>query len=447
MLELKNETPEARRECDNRLPADSVRLLFTFGVLFLMLMTSACSLSFGGSTADATGQTAVAITGIPVVQFAAPMPNATYLKGVTVNILVGITNAGQDIQRVEIKLGDAPIADLKSPNPSGASRFSVTQTWMAEAAGEYQFTATAFRGNGSASSPVSVKITVIDELPKSQVTDTPTPTIELSPTPPPGTPTPTVTQSVAVTPTTGAVDAATSAAASTATTASSSGEVRVRVIATAGMFVRQGPGTNFPQVGALAGNTELPVLAANPDGSWFKIQFQGGDAWIGNFPNLISVIAGDPTTLPREVGPTPIPATAVPSTSTPAPGTTNTSPPVTGGANLRITGFVLIPAVPGSNQPAKAQININNSGSAASAANASVTLAIANQSDAQNLVSVRTTIPALDPGKDYLVELNFVDTAATGTPRRAVAVVDIEKLIPETSDDDNNSPSIDYNVG
>src|SRR6266567_3719085 len=66
------------------------------------------------------------ISGAPTVRILAPQPNATYMEGVAVNIQATISNAGKDIDRVEIVIDGSTVATLSQPNPNGAASFNVT---------------------------------------------------------------------------------------------------------------------------------------------------------------------------------------------------------------------------------------------------------------------------------------------------------------------------------
>ena len=61
------------------------------------------------------------ISGAPTVRILAPQPNATYMEGVAVNLQATISNAGKDIDRVEIVIDGATVATLNQPNPSAAA--------------------------------------------------------------------------------------------------------------------------------------------------------------------------------------------------------------------------------------------------------------------------------------------------------------------------------------
>src|SRR4029434_2114983 len=89
--------------------------------LMLMVMLSACNL--GNSGVQGGGQTV--ISGAPVVRIAAPLPNATYLEGVSVNIQAAVSNAGTDIDRVEIAIDDTVAATLPQPNSAGTPTLRV----------------------------------------------------------------------------------------------------------------------------------------------------------------------------------------------------------------------------------------------------------------------------------------------------------------------------------
>src|SRR5690606_3641224 len=103
-----------------------------------------------------------AISGDPVVEIRSPQPNATYFEHVAVNIQAIVTNAGADIDRVEVVIDGATVATLQEPNPNGADTFPVTHGWSAAGLGVHTIGVTAFRGDGSSSAPAQVEITIIE---------------------------------------------------------------------------------------------------------------------------------------------------------------------------------------------------------------------------------------------------------------------------------------------
>jgi hypothetical protein len=370
-------------------PALAVTLLCFFAIAL-----TGCSLNFG----QPEGESVASISGAPIVEIAAPLPNSTFLQNVAVNILSSISNAGADIQRVEISVNDEVITDLPSPNPSGAARFSVTQTWTPDNPGEYTVTVTAYRADGTSSPPATVQINVIEGVPTSQATEevteptatrlVPTATATLSPT-----------QSETEDETsTDETDSNSTEEASTESgdddntgeaSSADSDDVVIQIVE-GGINVRRGPSTNFqPPLGVVTG--EVTALAANNSLTWFKINYQGGEAWITGDESLVTVVSGDPESLPRESGPpipTLAPPTAPPAATATAGGALSTAAPtgqVTGqptgsasGADLVVSNFVLEPRDPFCNQPAQMRANLANIGNAATATGGFVILAVEN---------------------------------------------------------------------
>ena len=85
-----------------------------------------------------------------------------------------------------------------------------------------------------------------------------------------------------------------------------------------GVNVRSGPDTVFASLGALGVNDSVEVLAVNADGTWYKVEYAGGDGWV--FGDL-TVILGDASRLPVDSGP---PAPTIRPTNTVAPTATAT---------------------------------------------------------------------------------------------------------------------------
>src|SRR5689334_12554736 len=135
--------------------------------LMLTVLLAACNLGNSGTQ----GGSQSVISGAPVVRIAAPLPNATYLEGVSVNIQAAVSNAGADIDRVEISIDGTVAATLPKPNSAGTPTFSVAQTWTATGAGQHSIAVTAFRADGSSSAPATVNVTVVSQ--SAQATATP----------------------------------------------------------------------------------------------------------------------------------------------------------------------------------------------------------------------------------------------------------------------------------
>lgn len=275
------------------------------GLVWLLVpLLAACNLN---ASADVSTQ---AISGAPQVQIISPLANATYLEGVAVNIQALITNAGADIDRVEVSVDDTVVASLPQPNEAAAPSFSITQSWPAAGTGSHEISVVALRGDGSASNEATVSVSVINQAGSAQ-DDTPTPEstedVQASASddddngqaagPPTAEPEPTDEPEPEEPPTP---------------------DVPTATFLT-GVNVRRGPDTVFdPPIGSFAANDTTEVLAVNPGGTWYKVRYYNGDGWV--FANLMTVANAEG--LPVEAGPptpTPIPptATSIPATATP----------------------------------------------------------------------------------------------------------------------------------
>ena len=84
---------------------------------------------------------------------------------------------------------------------------------------------------------------------------------------------------------------------------------------TRNMNVRLGPDTTYAVLGYATIGQEYAITGRNVDGSWWRIEFEGGDGWI-YAPYVTAVNAKGIRAVPTPVPPT---ATPVPPTSTPVP--------------------------------------------------------------------------------------------------------------------------------
>lgn len=290
-----------------------LRVLRAAGLIMALLLLAACNLN---TTGEPIGGGAI-ISGAPEVRIAAPPPNATFLEGVTVSIQALVSNAGPDIDRVEIAVDDTLIHTLDDPNSAGAPAFSVQQTWTAAGVGAHTLTVTAIRADGSASTPATVTFSVVAQGGAGA-------SAEASPT----SASPTSGGGNGAAPTTQNPDPAQPAATSTppppteppAPQATATPNVPTASFTT-GVNVRSGPDVLFnPPIGSFAAGESTPILAVNPAGTWYKVRYYNGEGWV--FGNLMTV-SGDINSLPRDPGPpvptlTPLPPTPVPVTATPS---------------------------------------------------------------------------------------------------------------------------------
>lgn len=392
------------------------RAAFAFG---LMLALSSCNLL------NQPGGGLTVISGPPVVRLASPLPNATYLDGVSVNIQAQVTNAGEDIDRVEVVVDGAIIATQQQPNPSGAPAFTVSQSWKAAGVGQHSISVTAFRADGSSSTPATVNVSVVGQ----GTTPSPAPTTASSGGNEPG------SQSA------GSSDnAAPTNPPATATNAPptnppppTNSPTPGKPVATfnQGVNVRSGPGTVFnPPIGAFAANQTADVLAKSPDGTWFKVRYYNAEGWV--FGQLLTV-SGDVTSLPVDAGPpTPIP-TATPVPVTPTPVTT---------INLVAGAIRLNPGSPRCKETYQVTVDVANQGSTESPSG-SLTI----QDIAVRDGSVQQSVPAgfpVVPAGQTVSSGNIPITSSTyfAEQHRIVAIVDPNNQIAETNENDNRSEII-----
>jgi hypothetical protein len=300
-------------------------------IVLPLLATTGCNLN------TPQGGEEQAITGAPIVRMIAPLPNAPYREGVGVPIQAQISNAGSDIDRVEVSVDGTVVQTFAAPNPDGRPAFSITHTWPAAGSGTHSIDVIAFRADGSASPSVAVSITVVVQ--GAVVTDEP------QPSPSGGTQT---TGGQQVTATRSQPPAATNTPQPTQVPASATPNTP-QITTRQGINVRGGPGTNFnPPIGSLAAGATAPLVARNPAGDWYKIRYYNGEGWV--FAGLVDV-SGDTASLPIDPGPpTPIPATPTPLIPTAPPAT----PVPATSANL-VAGNVRIDNRAGGSEPICAQ--------------------------------------------------------------------------------------------
>lgn len=313
----------------------------------LMLVATACSLNQSPEGERVGG-------GPPVVRLVSPSANGTYLEGVQVNIQASVTNAGEDIDRVEVSVDNAIVTTLPDPNASGSPIFSVAHTWPAAGTGTHIIGVTAFRNDGSSSEPATVTINVISPAPVTEVTEAPTmepsdaPTDEDTPTDEGGDEEPTDEDNGGDEGDNG----------DDGGDEEDDGSGPPTATFTQGVNVRRGPGTNFnPPIGSFAANQTAEIVGINPGGDWYKVRYYNSDGWV--FASLMT-ISGDTSNIPVDPGPpTPVPATAtpIPPTSVPA-----TAVPVSQ-ANLVAGNVTLDPSQPTCGETFNVRVDIANLGS------------------------------------------------------------------------------------
>lgn len=375
-------------------------------LLVAALLLGACNLNQGQVTT-------LTITGDPAVTLRSPLPNATYLEGVPVNIVANVSNAGADIDRVEVLVDGAIVATLPQPNTTGAASFSLSHGWSAAGVGAHSIDVVAFRADGSSSAPAPVNITVVNRAAQNEPTATNTNNPALLPS---------------VTPRTTSVQATVAgdqggdnAASATPSTPTASFGQSVNV--------RRGPGLVFdPPIGAFAQGQTTEILAVSTGGDWYKVRYGGGEGWV--FASLVQP-SGNLNNLPREAGPAP--PTAAPSaiplpTATPVPQTS---------ANL-VAGIVeLNPAQPTCAQTINIGFDVANLGSQATAASSTVSVQDVRVADGSVQATTVGGFPVIEPNQTFRVNMALTVSTWYNEDHRIILIIDQGNAVPETNETDN----------
>jgi hypothetical protein len=397
-------------------------------------------LALTGCTLPTGQDRTIAISGAPEVRIAAPLPNASYLAGVTVNIQAAVTNAGDDIDRVEFAVDNEIISTRQSPNAVGAPAFNVTQTWPAEEVGSHLISVTAFRTDGTSSNPATVTINVIDPDDATVsttgdtargggqsdgMTDGETDTadepaepaepeaVEQEQAAPTDPPEPSATPEPSEIPASATPDVPTARF-------------------TTGINVRSGPDVVFdPPIGAFRANDTSEILAVNPAGTWYKVRYYNGEGWV--FGDLADV-SGNVNNLPVDAGP-PLP-TPVPPTSTPVPVTV--TPSVTN--NLVPISPFLAPPQPQCGQDFTAGVTIRNDGSQ-EISTGLTRIRVIRVADGQEIRSSGDALVAvnLPPGGTHTVQFTFNIDVFVNEEHRVEFIADANNQVSETIEDDNTT--------
>jgi hypothetical protein len=395
-------------------------LLSLLGSVLMLFAVSACTLntSQGGQTV---------ISGPPAVRLAAPLPNATYLEGVPVHIQALVTNAGPDIDRVEVAVDDTIVKTLPTPNTAGGASFSVNETWPSAGAGVHIVSVTAFRADGSSSQPATASITLITSA--SAATEEP--------------PAPTEVRAATVTPAPtereqgdgngedngdGGGDG--SNAQQDEPDATNTPDHPVATF-NQGANVRRGPGTNFvPPIGSFAAGQTADVVGVNPAGDWYKVRYYNADGWV--FASLLNV-SGDTSDLPVDIGPpTPIPVTPtpIPPTAPPATAVPQTS------ANLVAGNIRLDPTSPECNETFTVRVDIANLGSQDTSTTGTFT--VQDLVNGQVQANTQGPIPIVGAGKTVAsAEIPLTVSTNHSVEHTIVVVLNPNASIPETNAGDN----------
>ncbi len=353
------------------------------------------------------------LQGGPVVTIAAPRPDMMAAMGVDVIIQALVTNAGDDIDYVEIRVDDEIIADLRSPNPAGAESFSITQTWPAATPGMHSIDIVVYRVDGSTSQPAVVSFDVVEQVE----------VVESAPTTEFANPSDTKNQPTAVSTNPPTLP-------KTATPDKPTARFITRV------NVRSGPGTNFhPPIGQFSANMSAEILALNPAGTWLKVQYRSGEGWV--FADL-ATIQGDIALLPHEVGPpTPIPPTQTPIPLTPTSTATN---------NLIVKQMWIDPPQPQCGQPFKVGMTIYNDSNSEMSTGMSRIRVVRVVDGTEITSTANALVPVtLAAGGSHRVEFMFTVDVYVNETHRIEFIADADASVEETTEADN-VVTVDYTL-
>lgn len=405
-------------------------------ILALMSLLTACTSL--GSVED--GENTTTFEGPPDVSIASPLTGDSYEEGVNVSILVRVTNAGEDIGRVALQVDGQIIAERTQPNPDGVASFVIESGWIAAGNGQHTISAVASRLDGVTSNNASVTINVIGEqvptsvpiteepTPEAVVTEAPTATNIPSGPPSDGNSSTGNTGQQAAQPTN------TPQPSNTPTPAPTNTPSQPRVRVDVGANVRGGPGTVFGPIGSLAAGDEANILAVNPDGSWYKIQYYNGEGWI--FGDIVTIL-GDTSRLPREVGPpTPVPFTATPVPPTAAPTSANAP-------DISAVALSTNPNPPVCNQDIEVFIRVANSGTGASTSGGRIVVEDVVNGVVQG--TTETVFPELAVNAAHEAYAYFTISTFVAQQHTIRVRIDADNQVAE-SNENNNTRELNYTL-
>ncbi len=380
--------------------------------LVLLLLLAACNLS---TQPDPASQ---ALAGVPAVQIVVPLPNATYLEGVTVNIQAQIQNAGPDLARVDFAVDNQVFASLTDPNSTGAPVLNVSESWVSSGTGAHNLSVSAVRGDGSFSVPVSVTVTVVGQVAQPFQGESGTtfgggagsgdagqqpPEQSQEPDRPAPEPEPTSDKPMA------------------------------RFLR--GANVRSGPDTRFaPPIGSIAAGDQAELLAINIHKTWYKIKYYNGEGWV--FGSLLEV-SGKVDDLPVVYGP-PLPApTAIPVTAVPPTAVLNVDL-VAGKMRHNSPGGEIV-----CNRGFRIEVDVANKGTTRSPGGNVRFVDYATKSDGSKLDNIGQeeigNFPPIEPGQTVGASAHITINRHYNERHITYAYINHDNAIPEGNRDNNTA--------
>lgn len=105
---------------------------------------------------------------VPTIQFQYPANDSTIPEGTDVQIqLVAQDMNGDGVARIELLVDDMPHQQGVPLISSAVPVFTVEMNWLAEGVGLHSMSAVAFRSDGTASAPTTIRLLVVPEEPTS----------------------------------------------------------------------------------------------------------------------------------------------------------------------------------------------------------------------------------------------------------------------------------------
>jgi hypothetical protein len=120
-------------------------------ILVTLLLLCACNLT--------TAPQATLTPAIPTVSFIIPTNNLSVAEGTDLQIQL-LAQDAVGIARVELRVDDQPHQESQPVESTSVPVFTVEMNWLAEGIGLHALQATAFRLDGTASSPTLINVNV-----------------------------------------------------------------------------------------------------------------------------------------------------------------------------------------------------------------------------------------------------------------------------------------------
>lgn len=365
--------------------------LFRLIGFWALMIFSGCSLAWPGQGG------AAAFEGPPVIRIASPLPNQTFLAGMTVIVQARIENAGPDLARVSVLLDGETVGAADNPNEDGAAAVPLMIDWPISNPGQYEIAVTAERGDGTVARE-TVTVAVIRPAAADRGDESSQPAASSG------------EQNADE-----IVSEAAATAAPTAAPPSSAASLTAKVVAASNL--RAGPSTQFdPPLGSVAANQEVEIVALSPERDWYKIRYDGGEAWI--YAESVNV-AGDVASLPLDAG------DALP-------------------VNLVITDIAIVPHPLVCREAGQISVTVRNEGTAGTAIGGWIKVEVILKSASETLTTAETAFPRLAGGGEYQASVKLAVDLYYNETQTIRVMIDTANHVAESNEDDNVSYAEEY---